>query len=324
MAGRSSSSTISRRPIGVLQDLSWLDRGGGMVMMLLMVGLRGWNVLHRWRWLRVLALGSLQDSNRVAVAGMRLNGMLLWLVSSRGLGIRDGFLRRRLRLSRRFLLLPHGSLNLLKAHDLPRPSWLSSRLRSRLGNRLGSRRSRGSSMGCGLCWAYAPNATVDIEVGHGLGLPVFFVPCAGRAIARLGRLARIVRSLALILVLVLMLVVLVLLLAGGRPGDRLLSTESDLLFLDGSGYFSRLSKEVKVLSNPSTSSRIGSTTSSKCIIVERIVGIVELVSEAVVGIFELERVIYVSFSPRQSRKGIMGLGEARPCLVVAAGIEAKE
>lgn len=275
-------------------------------MVMLLVGLRSWNILHRQCRLRLLVLGPLQDSNWMPMAGMRLARMLLWLISRSRLGI-NGLLRGYLRLGCRLLLLPHRGLYLLKAHHLAPPRWLSCRLSCWL---------RRGSLGCGLCRANTPDAAVNIEVGHRFSFPIFFVSCAGRMIARLYRLACIVGALALVLGLGL---------TGARPRSRLLSIEAEMLFLDGPGYLGCLSKEVKVLANFSSASRLGGTAAtSKGIIVERIVSIVELVPQAIVGIFELERFIWVFAPPRQSREGIVGLGETRPCLVVAACIEAEE
>jgi hypothetical protein len=255
----------------------------------------------------------------MAMAGLRLAGRMVLLISRVGLRVRDGFLRWRLGLGCRFLLLTHGSLHLLETHDLPSTGWLRSSLR--LGRRSRLRRRLGGTN--------TPDATVDIEVGHRLGILVFFIPRAGGAIGLLYRLGRMVSSLGWCLALDVASIALALTLGGGRPGGRLLSVEAEMLLLNGTSYFGGLSKEVKVLSNLSTANctagaGAGSTYSSKGIIVEGIVGVVELVSETIVGVFELESVVYVCFPPRQPRKGIMSLGEARPCLVVTACVESEE
>ena len=169
----------------------------------------------------------------------------------------------------RFLLLTHGSLYLLETHDLPSAGWLRSSLR--LGGRGRLRRGLGGTN--------TPDATIDIEVGHRLGLLVFFIPRAGWAIALLYRLGRMVSCLGWCLALGVASIALALTLGRGRPGGRLLSVEAEMLLLNGTSYFGGLSKEIKVLSDLSAANRIagsgaGSAFSSKGIIVEGIVGVV--------------------------------------------------
>ena len=83
--------SISRHPVRVLENLGWVYRGGGMLVLLL-----GWGSLDLWcrrSRLRLLSMGPLQDGDRMAMAGLRLTGRMVLLISKVGLGVRDGFLR---------------------------------------------------------------------------------------------------------------------------------------------------------------------------------------------------------------------------------------
>jgi hypothetical protein len=77
----------------------------------------------------------------------------------------------------------------------------------------------------------------------------------------------------------------------GRRGwrglrNRLLARKAKLLLVDRARDFGSLSKEIKVLANRflSTSSWL---VKPKCIFVENVIRLVQLVTEAVIGIFEI-------------------------------------
>jgi hypothetical protein len=66
-----------------------------------------------------------------------------------------------------------------------------------------------------------------------------------------------------------------------------LAGKAKLFFVNRTGDFSGLSKEIEVLSNRFLAFSYRFTT-SKCIVVECIVSLVQLVAKAIVGIFEVE------------------------------------
>lgn len=109
----------------------------------------------------------------------------------------------------------------------------------------------------------------------------------------------------------------------GSSGSGLLSLKAKMFFLKGAGYLRSLSEEVKILPNLAVASGGVVASSTKGVVIERIVGIVKLITKAIVGIFELESVIDVSM-PGKACEGVVSLGETRPCLVVATGVEAEE
>ena len=95
-----------------------------------------------------------------------------------------------------------------------------------------------------------------------------------------------------------------------------------MFLLDSVGDLGRMAKEVKVLSNLGS----GAGVAAKSIVVEDVVGFVELVAEAIVSIFKLEGVVADVVAAGEASKGIVGLGEARCRGVVAAatGVKAKK
>lgn len=158
-----------------------------------------------------------------------------------------------------------------------------------------------------------------MEIRHRLGLLVLLVARTSRAVTLLHRLLRLVILLRVVTSLGL------LRLAGGRgrPRSRLLSLETHVLLLKSTGYLGSLPKEIEILPNLAAATSIVVAATAKGIVIERVVSVVELIAEAVVGVFEFKSVVHLSVT-RQASEGVVSLGEPRLGLVMAAGVEAEE
>jgi hypothetical protein len=179
-------------------------------------------------------------------------------------------------------LRTHGSFYLFQAHNLA-----ASRRLSRFWCRRWCRR-------LSLGWANAPDTLVDIEVGNGVGCAILFVPGTGRLTRLLSRIISVLFSRRMGNVI----------LRRVASGSRLLTVEAQMLFLDGIGDLGSLAKKVEILANLARGRRFGAST-AKGVIVESIIGVVELVTEAVVSILEVEGVVLIL--AREASKWIVGL-----------------
>jgi hypothetical protein len=101
-----------------------------------------------------------------------------------------------------------------------------------------------------------------------------------------------------------------------------LASETGLLLLDSIRNLGSLTEEVKVFPYGARASR-DSSAAAEGFVVESIVGLFKLVTQAVVGFLEVESFTFI-VAMREAGKGIVGLGEAGRSLVVAGGVEAEE
>ena len=271
--------------IGVLEYLHWLGGWSGLVLMHSWAG----SSLRRRDRLMLNALRPLKNLYRMSMCvslwGSRLRLMRL-LELLRGLlvpgktrwelfiarGIRNGLLGLRYWLGG---LIPHCCLDFFQTHDLP--------TRSRPRHRLLCRSTKASAQ-IRLCkrlrGAHSPNSTIDVEVRHGLWFIVLFIAGSYWFVWLLCLLRLIVR--------------LLLLLDWGGSGSRLSAMKTNMLFGDSIGYLGRLSKEVKVFAYFGCASV--NRISSKSIIVESVIGVIELVAKAIIRILKVESIVAVSVS----------------------------
>ena len=316
---------LTRQTVGVLQDLSRLGgrRGAPLLLcsLLWLLALQNGRLLRRWRLCRLagefsvellllllllrralpllellllrlrrllelLLLRTLQDLRDMLGRETRWHARLhtdarhagerRWLVELLRVLLRIGHARRRLRRGRssRFIanaLAAHHGLDLVQAHHLPRAAGLGGaagvlhRRRVVLGLLL--------ALGGGLLRLQAPDVGAGLELGDVLGVLVALVAGAGGL--WLGRR-------------------LSLLLLGRGPGEALAGLVEHLLLLHGARDLGCLAGKVKVLADVLLRGR---AIAAERVVVEGVVGVVELAAEALVGLLEVDAVQMVSGGP---------------------------
>ena len=186
------------------------------------------------------------------------------------LGVAHAWRRLKRRRSPRLVadaLISQHSLNLVQAHNLPRGD-------GRLSGTAGVLSRRGLvfkwllALSGRLLRLQAPNIGARLQLRNIVGVLVAFItgPGGPRGV-RNGRL---------------------LLLLGSRPGKALARLKEHLFFLHGAGDLGRLTSEVEV---PTHALLGGRTMAAEGIIVEGIVGVVELSAQTLVRVVEINAVL---------------------------------
>lgn len=154
-----------------------------------------------------------------------------------------------------------------------------------------------------------PDASVNVQVRKRLRVSVFLISSTDRSLRRLGFIIHrsILRGF----------------LVGGRVGSRhgLLAIESEMFLIESTRDLGRLTEKVEVFAYRGSRNRL---STAKGIVIERIVGIVELIAKAIIRIFKFESIVVVAPSSCQARKGVVSLREARGCRIMAVCVEAEE